>query len=70
MPEKRALVDAAQFRVLREQRPVVTQLLDLAVPELSKQEAAVSAISDLPDDPSSHKEVNDSRRANRDSHKR
>ena len=66
-PEKRALVDAVQFRVLREKRDVVAQLLELAVP---KQDAKVAAIADLPEDPSCRAEVNETRRANRDSHKR
>ena len=69
-PEKRALVDAVQFRVLREKGAVVAQLLDLAVPDFPKQEQTVAAIADLPDDPSSHREVAAARRANRDSHKR
>ena len=69
-PEKRALVDAVQFRVLREKGAVVAELVDLAVPALLAQDATVAAIADLPEDPSSHREVAEARRANRDSHKR
>jgi len=69
-PEKRALVDAVQFRVLREKGAVVAQFLNLAVPSLPKQDANVAAIADLPDDPSSHREFAEARRANKDSHKR
>jgi hypothetical protein len=69
-PDKRALVDAVQFRVLREKRTVIAQLLDLAVPALPSQDTKVAAIADLPKDRSSHREVAEVRRANRDSHKR
>ena len=69
-PEKRALVDAVQFRVLREKRTVVSELVNLAVPALLTHDAKVAAIVDLPEDPSSHREVAESRRTNRDSHKR
>ena len=68
--EKRALVDAVQFRVLREKRAVVSELVNLAVPALLTQDAKVAAIVDLPEDPSNHREVAEMRRANRDSHKR
>ena len=69
IPEKRPLVDAVQFRVLREKGEVVAKLLDLVVPDLPKQEATVAAIADLPQD-FGHKEVTETMRANRDSHKR
>jgi len=69
-PDKRGLVDAVQFRVLREKGAVVAQLIDLAVPDLPKQVAKVKAIADLPDDPSRRADVEESRRANRASHKR
>jgi len=59
-----------QFRVLREKRAVVAKLVDLVVPSLSVQDAKLAAIADLPEDPSSHREVTEARRANRDSHKR
>ena len=50
--DKRSLVDAVQFRVLREKGAIVSQLLDQAVPGLPEQDRLVAAISDLPDDPS------------------
>ena len=67
---ERSRVDAVQFRVVREKGDAVTKLLDLAVPDLPKQDQKVAAIADLPEDPSCHREVNESMRANRDLHKR
>ena len=51
--------------VLREKRTVVSELVNLAVPALLTQDAKVAAIVDLPEDPSSHREVAESRRTNK-----
>ena len=69
LPEHREEVDAAHLHVMRDLAPVIKQLVDLVVPELSREDAAVGAIKTLPVG-SSEKAIRKQKQDNRASHVR